>query len=264
MNIGDSAFSRADFMRRLHELEGIVRELVAGRRLENATVGAGGITFRGEGGIELVEGGGVTIRDNGILQLLTEDNVFVVRIGPDSTGKQAFQLRRDNASLVMYTAGSSQWGRDYWAFQDNSGNIIVSDDAETGYGLARPWLPVVLYPKWGIANTGDVYQYAGINTADLPAGETQLWEGRASIQHPWITVDGVWGRGSGDVNITYRLKINGTTVGEWTEGPLVVAQRGRFDVSDYVITDWAAVEITVTPDAGTGLVACQVLGCYLL
>lgn len=262
--IGDAAFSPGDILRRLRRLEGLVRELIAGRRLENASVGAGGITFRGEGGITLTDGGGVVITDNGTLRLVDHDGTAVVDIGPDTTGHPSFRLRRSDGSLMMFTFGSAQFGRDFWSWTDSHGQGIVADDAETGVGMARPWLPVPLYPKWGIAKTGATYDYAGIYTDDLPAGETVMWEGRASIQHPWIEVDGVWGGASGDVNATYRLKINGETVGEWGgDGSFAVYRSGRLDVRKFVLTDWASVQLTVEA-TGTGLVACQVLGCYLL
>jgi hypothetical protein len=48
-NVGDAAFSSGDIMRRLRTLEQHVRELTAGRRLENATIGAGGIRVTNDG-----------------------------------------------------------------------------------------------------------------------------------------------------------------------------------------------------------------------
>jgi len=48
-NVGDAAFSTGDVMRRLRELESTVRELSAGRRLENASIGAGGIRVKSQG-----------------------------------------------------------------------------------------------------------------------------------------------------------------------------------------------------------------------
>ena len=50
-NIGDAAQSNGDIMRRLRELEAMVRELTAGRRLENASIGKGGLRVREDGTI---------------------------------------------------------------------------------------------------------------------------------------------------------------------------------------------------------------------
>jgi hypothetical protein len=59
------AFSRGDVMRRLNELEKQVREFTSGRRMENATIGAGGIRVKGSGGVTLQQGGGLTVEDGG-------------------------------------------------------------------------------------------------------------------------------------------------------------------------------------------------------
>jgi hypothetical protein len=50
-NVGDAAQSSGDIMRRLREAEAAIRELTAGRRLENASVGKGGIRVREDGSI---------------------------------------------------------------------------------------------------------------------------------------------------------------------------------------------------------------------
>ncbi|MFV2094815.1 hypothetical protein ACFHW1_04900 [Micromonospora sp. LOL_014] len=47
MSVGDAALSQGDVMRRLRDLERQMRELQAGRRLQAATIGAGGIAIRG-------------------------------------------------------------------------------------------------------------------------------------------------------------------------------------------------------------------------
>lgn len=209
--------------------------------------------------------GGLTLLNDSFIRMVDDNDTDILYAGPDEDGRQQFELRREGGEAILLTQGSDVWGRDFWSLWDSSGNVIVSDDAETGLGLARPWMPVPLYPKWGIANTGLVYDYAGIHTDDLPAGESTLWEGRASIFHPWVVVDGVWGGASSGMSITYRLKIAGDIVGEWTEtGGLITAQRGRYDLSSYVGTDWQPVELTVSGVSGTGIVACQVLACYLV
>jgi len=45
--VGDAALNQGDVIRRLRELERQMRELTAGRRLEAATIGAGGVVIRG-------------------------------------------------------------------------------------------------------------------------------------------------------------------------------------------------------------------------
>lgn len=114
-NIGDAAQSPGDLVRRVHELEGLVRELVAGRRMESASVGAGGIRIKDGGGLTVVDGGDIIIRGDGVLYLEDAEGQQIVYIGADVSGKQVFQLGRDNGDLMFATYGSDQWGRDFWS-----------------------------------------------------------------------------------------------------------------------------------------------------
>ncbi|QFU94672.1 hypothetical protein [Amycolatopsis sp. YIM 10] len=217
----------------------------------------------------IITRGGLTLADDSYIKMTDSDGVEILYVGPDSEGKQRFVLRREGGATLMYTAGSSHFGRDYWAMTDSSGRIIVSDSAETGVGLARPWLPVVLYPQF-IPHTytdnpdiGEVFGYMSINVSKL-AGETTLWEGRASVSHAWMTIDGVWGWAVDQPNVTYRLKLDGTEVGAWNvNAGVVVARQGRYSVAEFVGRDWVKVEVTASA-TGSGVLACQVLGCYFL
>jgi hypothetical protein len=258
-NIGDAAFSDGDIMRRLRTLEQHVRELNAGRRLENATVGAGGVTVKGTGGVTLtdggdltVEGGGdITVEGGGEFRVIHEsgDNLLAVHRG--SSGQYI-----GNIALSVQTHSN---GEQFWAFWDNEQNVVVSDDAQSGKGLARPWLPVVLYTRFDRASAP--IGYATISASDI-ASEQLLWEGRASVSHPFIVVDGVWGQASGSNSCAYRLEVGSSTVGTWNETGLTVGTRGPFDVSQFVGDDFSTVKLFADA-SGTGLVACQVLACYL-
>ncbi len=48
-NIGDAAVKSGDLVRRMTELERLVRELMGGRRLENSTIGGGGLRVASHG-----------------------------------------------------------------------------------------------------------------------------------------------------------------------------------------------------------------------
>lgn len=63
-NIGDAAQSTGDIMRRLRELERFVQELAAARKLENATIGKGGIRVDAEGLIRSTTFDGNLAADN--------------------------------------------------------------------------------------------------------------------------------------------------------------------------------------------------------
>jgi hypothetical protein len=274
MAIGDAAFSQGDIMRRIKALEDKQREQGAGRRLENATIGDGGLRIKGDGGITLQNGGGVTVEDGGgvlieaggALEVMHETGARLLRIWrhPDD-GRYRLELRRDNGKHVLYTQVHAASGRQFWALCDGEGNILVSDSAEFGVGLARPWIPVVLYPRFlPSAPAAGVDGSWAISTSAITSEKT-LWEGRATIDHPLLTVDGHWGHASGSGPITYNLYVAGEQVGTWTEDAQTIAQRGPFDVSKWVLSDWRVVTITAIAAGGaTGLALCQPYAVYLM
>lgn len=211
-----------------------------------------------------IEKGGLTLLNDAFIRMVDDNDDEIVYIGPDDQGKQIISIRREGGSWVLYTY-TAVGGLQFWALTDNLGRIIVSDDAESGTGLARPWLPVILYPKFvpatGDDTAGETYSYANLGVTKI-AGETELWEGRATISHPFITVDGTWGQASGSNSGTYRLRVNGDVVGTWNTTTLQTAQQGPFDVSAYIGLDFATVKITLSA-SGTGNIACSPWGCYL-
>ncbi|WP_141134591.1 hypothetical protein [Haloechinothrix alba] len=214
----------------------------------------------------VIRDGGITLLENSFLRMVSSDDVEIVYIGPDSDGQQIFRLRRDNGEVMLLTQRVDE-GRDFWSLWDNDGNIIMSDDAASGSGLARPWLPVILYPKF-ISNTtgsetGQHMDYWSLGN-DHISGETEMWEGRATISHPYIEVDGTWGPASGSATVTYRLRLDGTEVGSWSEGSGVVTGRqGPFDVSSFVRSDHVRIALTAEVSTTTDSSACSVWACYL-
>lgn len=48
-------------------------------------------------------------------------------------------IRRPNGSLVFWAYGKPNEDS-FWSWWDKTGNIVVSDDAQSGQGIARPWL----------------------------------------------------------------------------------------------------------------------------
>ncbi|GAB3437522.1 hypothetical protein [Actinophytocola sediminis] len=208
-----------------------------------------------------IEKGGLTLLNDAFLQMIDDNGDTIVYIGPDGQGKQIIRVRREGGAYVLYTY-TAAGGLQFWALTDNAGRIIVSDDAESGTGLARPWLPVPLYPMFApsVPVAGDTGRWA-IDSAEI-LGETTLWEGRASVSHPWIQIDGTWGHASGSGAITYRLRVSGQLVGSWVETGGITEQRGPFSMAGHIGTDWAPLTLTAQTN-GTGAVWCAPQGCYL-
>jgi hypothetical protein len=65
---------------------------------------------------------------------------WLLKVGLGAGGKYFFSLRRDDgtAAIELGTTGS---GDQFWAGWDRAANVVLSDDAAAGQGLARPWLP---------------------------------------------------------------------------------------------------------------------------
>lgn len=208
-----------------------------------------------------IQRGGLTFLQDAFLRMVDDNGVEILYAGPDSEGRQIVRLRREGGGEVLYTYTIAN-GQQFWALTDRTGRILISDDAETGAGLARPWLPIVLYPRFQPDGPpASPFGYANLPVTNL-VGETIMWETFASISHPKIAIVGIWGQASGANTGTFRLKIQGTTVGSWTTGPLEFSFKGPFDVTPFIGQDQAIIDVTLS-GSGTGNIACQVAGCYL-
>lgn len=166
--------------RRLRDLQRQVDELKTARSLESSTIGRAGITVSGGGSLRVLDDAG---------------NV-IAYIGGFADGSFGAEISRADGSVAF------EANQDFVALRDQSGAIIVSDDATSGKGLATPyiggavWIPtnVALWP----ATTNGTF--TGIANALYMAQNPKLqW----SIQH------GADAGTAGQV----RLIVNGTQVG---------------------------------------------------
>jgi hypothetical protein len=197
--------------------------------------------------------GGLTIGDSGALRMVDTNGVEIVYFGPDSQGRQVLRIRRDGGSTVLYTQFTS-YGTQYWRLTDRFTRELFSDDTVSG-GMARPYLPVPLYPKFSMA-ASSTFSYMNLAVTSLVA-ETTLWEGRiALVSHPFLSVAGIWGAASGTNSTIYRVRVNGTEVGTWTSTALENASKGPFSITTWLGLQDVPVTITAI-GTGTGLVACQ-------
>lgn len=210
----------------------------------------------------VISAGGLTVQDGGAIRVRLDTGVEIFYAGPlelNSVEYQGLVMRRADDSNIFITfpvAGDPE--NIAWAFLDQFGGEVVSSDAITG-GMARPWIPINLLPK--ISMAAGVFDYYNLAVSGT---ERQLWEGRIPlVSHPYVEVDGVWGQASGTNTTTYRLKVWGVTVGSWTVGGgLAADRRGPFDISANLWTAFAPIELTAQ-STGTGNAACHIRGCAL-
>lgn len=86
------------------------------------------------------------IDEPGVLQVKTALGTVTAFIGRLADGMMGFIFRRQNGVAAMTLQQNAQdTSTQFWALWDRSGNIVVSDDATSGQGLATPWLPIPMY-----------------------------------------------------------------------------------------------------------------------
>lgn len=89
----------------------------------------------------VIRRGGLTLLEDAYLRMVDDNDHEIVYIGPDNEGKQIIRIRREGGAEVLYTY-TAQGGRQFWALTDNAQQIVFSDDAVSGQGIARPWVPI--------------------------------------------------------------------------------------------------------------------------
>ncbi|MFJ8913436.1 hypothetical protein [Amycolatopsis sp. NPDC102389] len=217
----------------------------------------------------IIRRGGITLLDDSFLKVVDDQGTQILYIGPNSEGKQVFALNRENGSVVLQSGYFA--GQPFFAMRDQNNVILFSDNAAGAGGMARPWLPIPMYPKFVIESDvppnpelGFTYDYMYIDNSQL-ASEKIMWEGRASILHKFVQLRTVTGRAIGATHVPrYRLKFDGVEVGTWTDTGLSNSLRGPYDISPWLDQNDVSVQLTCSLDTGgAGSTVCQVYSVYM-
>lgn len=182
--------------RRLAELEKQVRELRAARRLQSATIGAGGLVVTGKGGVYVEDDFGNFI--------FTIGGLSVPLTG--GAAQYGVLLNRQNAdgttgavALTMYSSSGAM--PQTLGLYDAQGNNLWSDDGTAAQGMSRPYLSFPLAPAnaaaWQSTNAGSwttlfiagppkqhpkVSMSGFASTPSGVTGQLRLWDGVNSVQ----------------------------------------------------------------------------------
>lgn len=232
-----------DALRRLYDridhLEREVRELRAARRLESAAIGAGGLTIRDGGGIHVVDAEGRTVAMIGDLSSIGDGwrGVWVNRPG-------------GHPALRVYGTGvGSDYG--FVGIYDVSGNYIVTDDAASGRGLARPYIPIQM---------GEVAVPSQTTTS---SSFTELYRGANVLQHPALYVYLLVRASDSSTTGEVRLAIDGAPVGPVlpvTAGSYAFAGLGPVAVPGHGVHEQLhQVAIQARRTGGSGTIGVRVL-----
>ncbi len=231
--VSDAARSRGDVMHEIAELKRQVAELTSGRRLEAATIGAGGITIQAGGKVLVCDDVG-----NAMIWL------GQVPFGEEGTkpGLVAFRAGGGPPAMSLFDGIFAAW--------DRAGNIVMSTDEASGQGIARPWLPVTWagsdYTKWPGTTSG---AFAVVVETAIPRQQPRIF---VRVRHS-TDVSGTTGE--------LRLMCDGTQLG--TTVPVAYA----IDFSDFgpvdlppssAFGDTIGLSIDARRTAGTGAVRAMV------
>lgn len=238
--------------RQVADLRREVNELRAARRLEAATVGAGGLNIAKGGRLAMTTPASRRMVDIGAID---DDNFN----NPDGTHQQGQLLRRQDGSLAFSVFASQGSGvNQFAALWDASGNIILSDDAASGSGLARPYLPV---PMWPAFDAGWDYWPRTSGTSMV-----ELWGGQFYRQQPQLAVvikaSMDTAGAAGQVQLTVGgLAIGspqsvGFGVGYFTFGPV--------DLTSYGHMQQLAVAVIAKRVSGSGAIRAAVYSAFTL
>ncbi|MFC6094727.1 hypothetical protein [Saccharothrix lopnurensis] len=149
--------------------------------------------YIGEGGLTVGGGGEFTVRH--------ENGNWLFHVGRGSQGNYFLTIRRDNGAAA-FEIGTTETGQQFWAGWDGSGNVAIADDAKSGQGLARPWLPQ------GTIN---------VLSTSIPLTSATSWiatqsTGQMLKQQPYAEVEALLLSTGGGVGEA-RFTINGTPAG---------------------------------------------------
>lgn len=146
--LSDAAVPQGDFYRSQAEMGRDVAANRTARALEASSIGAGGLRVNG-GDITIDDGGNLVIR-GGEFELIDPAGETIVFLGTLSNGATGFIFRYDSGATLFSRQGVQ--GQQLFGLWDPSGNIIFSNDANSGFGIGRPWLPLTMPQPTGVSH----------------------------------------------------------------------------------------------------------------
>ncbi|GAA4905320.1 hypothetical protein ACFPM3_30240 [Streptomyces coeruleoprunus] len=200
--------------------------------------------------LNTISGGDVTITDGGRLMVVKDESgdalLHIGEIGPHTDGspQQGVLVRREDGSLAFGVYGGASQALTLW---DRFGRIVVADDTVSG-GLARPYVPVPLYPA-----------PAPVTSSTW----TRVLQGGTYLQHPRLAV-GLWVQADAGTTVEARVRYlaaDGSTV---QLGDVVTATGTAFTQNVVAAHgqptfSWSNLFVEGRRTAGTGAAAVGVL-----
>ncbi|MDP5182185.1 hypothetical protein QOZ88_06010 [Blastococcus sp. BMG 814] len=197
-------------------------------------------------------GDGLTIKDGGALRLETAAGVESFYVGPvqpdlpDGSPQPGMIVRRNDGTIALHLYDPIPSAEDYnqfLAWRDRAGNVVISDDTDSGQGLARPYLAGAFYP----ARVQDFLKTTN------PAFET-IWRERRQKQHPKLYVEAWGATDTSGTTGEVRVMVNGVQLGATQSATAGVVTQYLFGPAaiDGGFGANLSVEIQARRSAGTG------------
>lgn len=125
---------------------------------------------------------------------------------PDGSHQPMFLLRRADGTLAlaMYDPAPGFGGfQQFLALLDRAGNVILSDDTDSGQGLARPYIPGSFYRT----------RFADMSVATTSASFETMWGATLYKQHPQLVVGVLATTDVAGTSGQVRVLVNGAQLG---------------------------------------------------
>lgn len=192
---------------------------------------------------------GLILHAGAFLRLIYANGSEALYIGQHTVSGNPVEgiiIRRPSGSLVFWAYGTSAGAQDaFWSLWDKAGNIVFSDDADSGIGIARPWL-----------NYSSVRTALLTSPADTTTSTTYVPHHTVVgyMQHPRITLDAfVQVSGSDTAQVRVRDTTSGTVIVESSAtGSAFITITGNHP--NYMFGSWFKYDIEIKRASGTGSV----------
>ncbi len=234
--------------KRIKDLERRLDAIQSSTPARNTTISGGnGLTIKDGGRFTIVDPGGTVIAEFGALP----------QFPPRAPGQPqvGWILRRDNGEWAGYCLTNVDGGVQSWNWTDRGGNVVLADDAFSGVGLARPYIPIPVWP----------------NSLDATAAQTttsatyvDLWRGVFHRQHPKLRVSITHDASVSGTTGNVRVLVDGTAIGgTLTSGftPLAATNDADITASGSHETEHT-LTVQARRTAGTGTVRVLVHGLW--
>lgn len=202
---------------------------------------------------------GLVLHAGAFFRALYSNETEAVLIGrhKDSLGNEVegLVIRRPNGSTVLWAFGTADTGDAFWAMYDKNTNIIFSDDAASGTGIARPWLPYTFVRTNAILNPTDT-------TTSLVYVSHHTIEGY--MQHPRITIT-AYIRGQNATTDVGQIQLMNPTTGNVLGTSITTANDFvtiTAEHDEYMFGAQFTYDIQIKKVSGSGNVGCTLISAY--